>query len=181
MLICFKVFVEWPKIGTSWNPKNCGFSICVGSTTGWDYFVATIVGYGMKTIGSIHRIGSSWMLFITLSRLGSSYSSMLSCVVVASNCSPPLPPISFEQVHSSPSSRSLTSDPKIVLDFCLGGEVIGSGLNMSLDVGGFMHIFSRWDWCVDKGHVVVEHVGLLSFKDCSLVIGSSETYHYYAT
>jgi hypothetical protein len=68
---------------------------------------------------------------------------MLSCVVVASSSSPPLPLISFEDVHFSSSSESLTSDPKIVLDFILGGEVTGSRLNMSLDVSDFMRIFSR--------------------------------------
>jgi hypothetical protein len=82
------------------------------------------------------------MLLITLFRLGSNSSSMLSCVVVASNFSPPLPPISSEQVCSSSSSKSLTSDPKIVLDFFLNGEVTSLGLHLSLDVGSFMHIFS---------------------------------------
>ncbi len=32
-----------------------------------------------------------------------------------------------------------------------------------------------------KGDVVVEHANLLSFKNCSLVTGSSETCRYYAT
>jgi hypothetical protein len=32
---------------------------------------------------------------------------------------------------------------------------------------------------VGKGNVVVEHVSFLSFKNCSLVIGSSETCRYY--
>jgi hypothetical protein len=50
MLICLKVFVEWQKIGTSWNLKNCGFSICRGSTAGWNDYVATIASYIMKTI-----------------------------------------------------------------------------------------------------------------------------------
>jgi len=70
---------------------------------------------------------------------------MLPYMVVASSFSPPLPPISFEQVHSSSSSKSLTNDPKVVLDFFLGGEVIGSRLNLSLRVGGFICILNRWD------------------------------------
>jgi hypothetical protein len=96
----------------------------------------------MKTIGSTDTTSSSWMLLITLSRLGSSSSSMLSCVVVASSSSPPLPLISFEDVHFSSSSESLTSDPKVVLDFFLSGEVTSSGLNLSLGVGGFVCVFS---------------------------------------
>ncbi len=32
-----------------------------------------------------------------------------------------------------------------------------------------------------KGDVVVEHANLLSFKNCSLVTDSSETYRYCAT
>jgi hypothetical protein len=31
------------------------------------------------------------------------------------------------------------------LDFFRGGEVIGSRLNMSFGVGGFVCIFSQWD------------------------------------
>jgi len=48
---------------------------------------------------------------------------MLPCVVVALSSSPPLPPISFEQVRSSSSFKSLTDDPKVILDFFLGGDV----------------------------------------------------------
>ncbi len=85
------------------------------------------------------------MLSITLSRLGLGSSSMLPYVIVASSSSPPLPPISSKQVHCSSSSESLTSDPKVVLDFFLGGEVKGLGLNSSLSVGNFVRIFNRWD------------------------------------
>ncbi len=68
MLICFKVFVEWPEIGTCWNLKNYGFSICTGSTigwTGWNDFIATTIGSIMETIGLADIIGSTWMLSIT--------------------------------------------------------------------------------------------------------------------
>ncbi len=82
------------------------------------------------------------MLVITLFRLVSSSSSMLSYVIVASSSYPPLPLISSEQVHSSSSSKSLTDDPKIILNFLFGGEVTGSGLNMFLGVSNFMRIFS---------------------------------------
>jgi hypothetical protein len=34
---------------------------------------------------------------------------------------------------------------------------------------------------VDKGDVIVKRVSLLSFKNCSLVIGLGETCHYCAT
>jgi hypothetical protein len=70
---------------------------------------------------------------------------MLSYVVVASSSFSPLPPISYEHVHSSSSFESLTSDPKVVMTFFLGGEVIGSRLNLSLGVGGYVCIFSRWE------------------------------------
>jgi hypothetical protein len=60
---------------------------------------------------------------------------MLSWVDVALNFFPPLPPISSEHVHSSSFSESLTNDPKVVLDFFLGGEVTCSRLNLSLGVG----------------------------------------------
>jgi hypothetical protein len=51
--------------------------------------------------------------------------------------------MSFEHVCSSSSSESLTSDPKVVLDLFLGGEVIGLGLNLSLGVGGCVCVFNR--------------------------------------
>jgi len=52
---------------------------------------------------------------------------------------------------------------------------------MSFGVGEFVHIFGWWDWHVGKSDVVVEFVGLFSFKKCSLVTSSSETCHYCAT
>jgi len=48
---------------------------------------------------------------------------MLPCIVVALSFSPPLPPISSKQVLSSSSFESLIGDPKVVLDFFLGGDV----------------------------------------------------------
>jgi hypothetical protein len=98
-------------------------------------------------------------------------------MAVTSSSYPPLPPTSFEQVCSSSSFESLTSDPKGVLDLFLGGEVIGSRLNFSLGVGGYVHIFNQWDGRVGKGDVVVKHASLFSFNNCSLVTGSDETYH----
>jgi hypothetical protein len=94
----------------------------------------------MKTIDSANTTCSTYML---ITRLGSGFSLMLFYVVVASSSSPPLPPISYEQVHSSSSSKSLTSDLKVVIDFFFGGEVIGSGFNLSFGVGNFVHVFSR--------------------------------------
>jgi hypothetical protein len=70
---------------------------------------------------------------------------MLPYVAVASSSFPPLPPISSEQVCSSSSFEPLTGVPKVVLDFFLGGEVIGLGLNLSLGVGGSIHRFNQWD------------------------------------
>jgi hypothetical protein len=67
------------------------------------------------------------------------------------------------------------------MDFFIGGEVTSSRLNLSLDVGNFAHVFNQWDWCVGKGDDVVKHIGLLSFKNYSLVIGPSETCRYCAT
>ncbi len=112
--------------------------------------------------------------------LGSSFSSMLPYVDVTLSYFPPPPPISYDKVHSSSSSESITNDPKVVLDFFLGGEVIGSRLNMSLGVGGLIYVFDWWDSHVGKGDVVVKLDGLLSFKKCSLVTSSSETYRWYA-
>jgi hypothetical protein len=80
----------------------------------------------MEIISSVDTTGSTWMLSITLSRLGLSSSSMLPCVIVASSSSPPPPLISSKHVHSPSSSKSLTDDPKVILDLFLGGEVIGS-------------------------------------------------------
>jgi hypothetical protein len=98
MLIYFKVFMEWIEIGTCWNLKNCGFSICIGSTTSWtdsNDFTITTVGSVMEITGLVNTTCSTWML-ITWSKLGSSSSSMLPCVVFASSSSPLLPPISSE-------------------------------------------------------------------------------------
>jgi len=96
----------------------------------------------MKTTNSIDTTGSSWMLVITLSKLGSGSSLMLSCVAITSSSFPPLPPISCKQIHFSSFFESLTDDPKVILDFFFSGEVIVSRLNLSLGVGNSMHIFS---------------------------------------
>jgi hypothetical protein len=85
------------------------------------------------------------MLLIIGSMLDSSSSSMLPCIVVTSSSSPPLPPISPKQVCSSSSFESLISDPKVVLDFFLGGEVTCLGLNLSFGVGGYVRVLSQWD------------------------------------
>jgi hypothetical protein len=68
MLIYLKVYMERLKFGTFWNPKNCGFSICTRSTTGWigwNNYVVTIVGSIMETIGSVDITSSILMLSIT--------------------------------------------------------------------------------------------------------------------
>jgi hypothetical protein len=57
---------------------------------------------------------------------------MLLCIVVISSSSPPLPLISYEPICSSFVSESLLGDPKVVLDLFFSGEVIGSGLNLSI-------------------------------------------------
>jgi hypothetical protein len=61
------------------------------------------------------------------------------------NFYPPAPPISFEQVRSSSSFDSLIGYSKVVLDLFFSGGVTGSGLNMSLGVGGSIRIFNQWD------------------------------------
>jgi hypothetical protein len=98
MLIYLRVSVEWPKTGTSLNLKNYGFFIYTNSTTSWtswNDFIATSISLIMETTCSTNITGSTWMLSITLSRLGSSSSSMLPYIVVALSSSLP-PPISFE-------------------------------------------------------------------------------------
>jgi len=133
------------------------------------------VGSIMGTIGSTNSTSSTWMLSITWSKLGSSFSSMLPCVAVTLKKIPSPPPISSEQVRSSSSSKSITYDSKVVINFFFGGEETSSRLNLSLGVGDFGCIFSWWDWHVGKGDVVVEHVGLFSFKNYSLVTCLGET------
>jgi len=99
MLICLRVFVEWLEIRIGWNSQNCGFSICTGSITswiGWDDYVVTTVGSIMETTCLANIICSTWMLSITWSKLGLGSSSMLPCIVVASNSSPLPLPISYE-------------------------------------------------------------------------------------
>jgi hypothetical protein len=67
---------------------------------------------------------------------------MLPYVAIASSSSPPLPTISFEHIRSSSSYESLTNDPKVVMDFFLGGEVTSSGFNLSFGVGDFVRVFN---------------------------------------
>ncbi len=151
MLICFKVFMEWLETKKSWNLKNYGFSICIGSITcwtNWDDFVAiTIgcVGSTMDITSLIDTTCSILMLLIIWCRLGSGSSLMLPCVAVTLSFYPPLLPISFEHVCSSSSSKSITDDSKVLLDFFLGGEITSSRLNLSLGVGSSIRIFIRWD------------------------------------
>jgi hypothetical protein len=110
-----RVSMEWPKIGTSWNLKNCGFSICTSSTTCstcWDAFVATTTCFIMEIIGSTNTrcyqlLDLGWVQVFP----------QLPYIVVAWSSSPLPPPISSEQVRSLSSSNSLPSDPKVVLDF----------------------------------------------------------------
>jgi hypothetical protein len=144
MLICLKVFVKWQVTRTCWNLKIVDFPFVLGSTTSWtswNDFVVTVVGSVMRTTSLVNVIGSFWMLVITWSKLGSRPSLILCCVAMASSFSPP----PFEQVCSSSSSKSLTDDPKVILAFFLGGEATSSRLNLSLSVGGYVHIFSWWD------------------------------------
>jgi hypothetical protein len=49
---------------------------------------------------------------------------------------------SSSKVCSSFSFQLLTDDPKVVLAFFLGGEATSSRLNLSLSVGGYVHIFN---------------------------------------
>ncbi len=92
ILIYFKFSIKWPETGTSWNLKNYGFFIWTNSTIGWigcDDFVAKItccVGFVMGITSSTNSTcskGSTWMLSIFWSKLGSGFSSMLPCVFVA--------------------------------------------------------------------------------------------------
>jgi hypothetical protein len=48
---------------------------------------------------------------------------------------------------------------------------------LSLGVGGSVCIFNRWDWCVDKGDVLIKHANSFSFKHCSLITSSCEICH----
>jgi hypothetical protein len=116
------------------------------------------------------------MLSISWSRLGSGSSSKLLYIGFIWSSSSSAPPISFEQLRSSSSSKSITWNLKVVLDFFLGGEVASLGFNLSCGVG-YMHIFSLWDWHIGKGDVMVECARLFSFKNSSLVTGSNETCH----
>ncbi len=117
---------------------------------------------------------STYMLSFTLSKLGSSFSLVLSYVIVVSTLLHLHPQF---HINKFILLESTTCDLKVVIDFFLNGEVIGLGLNMSLGVGDFVRIFNRQDGCTSKGDVVVDNVGLLFFKNCSLIIGSSETYY----
>ncbi len=98
---------------TSWIGWNDFVATTAGSVmettswTGWNDFIATIVGFIMESIRSIDTIGSTWILSITWSKLGSVSSSTLPYIVVALSSSPPPPPMSSEQVHSSSSFESL--------------------------------------------------------------------------
>jgi hypothetical protein len=68
MLICLRVYVEWPKTRISWNQKNSGFSIYIGSTSSWTHwndFVARTTSFVMETTSLAYTIGSIWMLSIT--------------------------------------------------------------------------------------------------------------------
>ncbi len=102
ILICFKLFVKWLEIRTSWVIEKYGFFTWIGSTTSWtgcdDYTTATIgcLGSTIDTTCWIGSIGSTWMLSITWSRLGSSYSSKLPCIIVVWTFFPPPPPIPSE-------------------------------------------------------------------------------------
>ncbi len=69
---------------------------------------------------------------------------MLPHAVVALSSYPPPPLISPKQVRYSSSFESLTNDLKVFSNFFLGGEVTCSRLNMSLGVGGYVHVFNRW-------------------------------------
>jgi hypothetical protein len=118
------------------------------STIAWigcDDFVATTISYVGSAIGTIGLTCSTWMLSIAWSRLGLGSSSRLPYPTIVWSSSTPPPPISSEQVPSSSSFESTTYDLKVVLDFFLGGEATNLRLNLSLSVGGSMHIFSRWD------------------------------------
>jgi hypothetical protein len=91
----------------------------------------------METIGSTNITSFYWNVVNYLIHLG--FRLFLNATL--HSCFPPLPSISYKQVHSSSFSESLIGDPKVVLDFFLGGEVTGLGLNPSLGVGDFVRIF----------------------------------------
>jgi hypothetical protein len=46
---------------------------------------------------------------------------------------------------------------------------------MSLGIGNSVVVFTQWDQRGNKGDVVVKHVGFLSFKNYSLIIGLGKT------
>jgi hypothetical protein len=68
MLIYLKVYVEWLKMGTCWNLKNSGFSICTSliiSWTSWNDYVAATASSIIETTSLADIISSIWMLSIT--------------------------------------------------------------------------------------------------------------------
>ncbi len=159
------------------NVENYGFSRLIGSTIGWigwDIFVVKTtcsLSSKVNTTNLIGSISSTWIFWITWSMLTSSSFSRLASVAIVYNYSSVPPPISSEHVLSSSSSKSTIWTLEIVLNFFFGSEVIGLGLNLSRGVSNFIHIFSLWHWCVDKGDAIVNHVGLHSCRNCSLIIG----------
>jgi len=176
--------MEWLETRIGWGIENNGFSTWTSSTIGWtgcDAFATTTTCYLDYVISTIGSTGSTWMLSITWSRWGSCSSYMLPYVTIAWNSFPPPPPILSEHVCSSSSFDSTTYDLKVVLDLFFNGQVTFSRLNLSLGVGNYVHVFRLWHWHLGKGEVVVECVSLFSFKKCSLMTGSGETYYFWAT
>jgi hypothetical protein len=56
MLICLRVYVEWPKTKMGWNLKNNGFYICTSWTTcwtGWNDFVVAIASFTIEITGLV--------------------------------------------------------------------------------------------------------------------------------
>jgi hypothetical protein len=95
ILICFKLSMEWLKIGIDWVIKNYEFFTWTFSTTCWigcDAFVGITIGCLNSIINTTCSTSLTWMLSITWFRLGLGFSFRLPYVVIVWSSSPPPPP-----------------------------------------------------------------------------------------
>ncbi len=105
---------------------NCCCKFC-----NWNYKVNRFNRFNLNVVNYLIQVGFRFFLNVALRGC---------CIKLFSS----LPPISFEQVRSPFSSKSLTNDPKVVLNFFLGGGVASSRLNLSFGVDGFIRVCNQW-------------------------------------
>jgi hypothetical protein len=65
--------------------------------------------------------------------------------------------------------------------FLFGGELVGSRLNWSLGVDGSIRTFTRCDYRIVCGDMLVEHIDRHSLINYSLVTTSGESFLDYST